>query len=143
MFLLCSRHKYEYTVCPSWKKLAWSRHNCVEWFVKTVYGLPSMTLNLFTNSNQLIDSLTIGAKSSFSFINIKRGKEERPQWAWRGDKSLFHRDSLTLNRVIHIPFSVMAPVSKHALDSLVSIADASSQVGLTELVGTEPTSRIE
>lgn len=43
---------------------------------KTVYGLPSTTLNLFTNSNQLTDSLKSLEQKAFSFINIKRERKE-------------------------------------------------------------------
>lgn len=58
---------------------------------KTVYGLRSMTLNLFTNSNQLIDSLKFGAKSFLSFINIKRESKEGRYGPKRGIKSLSPR----------------------------------------------------
>jgi len=42
-----------------------------------------MTPNLFTNSNQLTDSLKIGAKS-FVFINIKRGKGRKAAMGLKG-----------------------------------------------------------
>lgn len=98
-----------------------------------------MTLNLFTNSNQLTDSLKIGAKSFF--YKYKKGKRKEGHYGPKGGiKSLSPRQLNTQQSYTYPIFCY--GTSFKACPGLAGFHHASPQAGLTELVGTEPTSRI-